>query len=201
MANKRAKRFDEGGDVEPEKSKMYKAEPAQESTGLKKESFKEAFARSKKSGDKTFEFNGKKYTTETAKPKASGPDESSAETGRLTRAAATRPAAEPGLEESHPEDMLGGMGLKAAARVAKTVVQAGERKAAQKATESLAAANRREALKESARSGTRAGQRASEDAADMGRMGSDYMKKGGKVKARSASSRADGCAIRGKTRA
>ena len=34
----------------------------------KKQSFKEAFAAARKAGGKTFEWNGKKYTTELAKP-------------------------------------------------------------------------------------------------------------------------------------
>lgn len=44
------------GDPEPE----VKKEPI---------SFKEAFAANRKAGEKTFEWNGKKYTTELAKPK------------------------------------------------------------------------------------------------------------------------------------
>jgi hypothetical protein len=44
----------------------------------KKMSFGQAFAAARKAGDKTFEFKGKKYTTEMAKPKAKpaekGPD-------------------------------------------------------------------------------------------------------------------------------
>jgi len=37
---------------------------------LAKASFKEAFAEARAAGDKTFEYMGKKYTTEMAKPKA-----------------------------------------------------------------------------------------------------------------------------------
>jgi hypothetical protein len=37
---------------------------------LAKASFKEAFAEARAAGDKTFEWRGKKYTTEMAKPKA-----------------------------------------------------------------------------------------------------------------------------------
>ena len=37
---------------------------------LAKASFKEAFAEARANGDKTFEWGGKKYTTEMAKPKA-----------------------------------------------------------------------------------------------------------------------------------
>jgi hypothetical protein len=47
-----------------------KAEEAVMSKPLAKASFKEAFADARKSGDKTFEYMGKKYSTEVAKPKA-----------------------------------------------------------------------------------------------------------------------------------
>jgi hypothetical protein len=211
FGSKRTKRYDEGGDVEEDGigSAIKQGMALKNAVGAKRESFGEAFKRNRARGEKTFEFGGKKYTTEVkgAAPKAAAKttsNESAAETGRLIRAAATRPPAEPGLEGSHPEDLLGGMGLKAAARGAKALAQAGERKAAQRATDSLAAANRREALKESAAKGTRAATREADDAADIARMGSDF-KRGGKVKKMakggSASSRADGCAIRGKTRA
>jgi hypothetical protein len=43
--------------------RMEKAEPE------KKESFKEAFAKNRKAGNKTFEWNGKKFTTELASEK------------------------------------------------------------------------------------------------------------------------------------
>jgi hypothetical protein len=167
--------------------------------------FKEAFKEARSEGKKTFEWNGTKYTTEMA---ASKPDESKAETARLKNAGdkARRASVEESdkpLEASHPEDFIGGLGIKALARGAKSLVQAGERKAAEKATESLAAANRREALKEKAKSGTRAGKQSAEDAADINRMGSDF-RKGGRVKKMagggSASSRGDGIAMRGKTK-
>jgi hypothetical protein len=47
-----------------------KAEEAVYDKPLAKASFKEAFAEARKSGDKTFEYMGKKYSTEVAKPKA-----------------------------------------------------------------------------------------------------------------------------------
>jgi hypothetical protein len=43
------------------------SEPAAESAP-KKTAFKEAFATARKAGDKTFEWNGKKYTTDVASP-------------------------------------------------------------------------------------------------------------------------------------
>jgi len=54
------KRYNDGGELEiPE-----------EGTGLKEESFADAFKRNRASGEKTFEYKGKKYTTETADDKA-----------------------------------------------------------------------------------------------------------------------------------
>jgi hypothetical protein len=50
--------------ADEDKEKAIYAKP------LAKASFKEAFAEARASGDKTFEYMGKKYTTEVAKPKA-----------------------------------------------------------------------------------------------------------------------------------
>jgi hypothetical protein len=47
-----------------------KAEEAVMAKPLAKASFKEAFAEARAAGDKTFEYMGKKYTTEIAKPKS-----------------------------------------------------------------------------------------------------------------------------------
>lgn len=49
---------------ESEKSKSYKAEPGQASTGLKKETFGDAYKRNRARGEKSFEFNGKSYSTD-----------------------------------------------------------------------------------------------------------------------------------------
>lgn len=48
---------------ESAKSESYKAAPGQQSIGLKKETFSDAFARARRNGEKTFEFGGKKYGT------------------------------------------------------------------------------------------------------------------------------------------
>lgn len=106
------------------------------------------------------------------------------------------------------ENMLPAAG---GARVLKALPQLAKEAAARstaKATQKLAAQNAREALKEKALAGTREGIKRKEQMLDDIRMGSDYMKKGGRVKkmasggkVRTASQRADGCAIRGKTRA
>jgi hypothetical protein len=124
------------------------------------------------------------------------------------------------LETVSPESYLigSGAGLKSLYGLAKNLVAKGVEKTAEKTTQKLAADNARQMLKDRAMAGTRAGQAAKEEADDLIRMGSDFMKKGGKVKAKakmsyggkvkkmasggkSASARADGCAIRGKTRA
>lgn len=58
------------------------SEESDKSEGPTAKTFKQAFADARRSGDKTFEFGGKKYTTDIAKPKASkaaAPDESAAE--------------------------------------------------------------------------------------------------------------------------
>lgn len=86
MATKKAKRYEEGGDVESYEDTnagMKEAydnrapldtsdedlsrggkEPTTEAAP--KQSFSQAFAAARKSGGKTFEFNGKKYTTDMA---------------------------------------------------------------------------------------------------------------------------------------
>lgn len=83
MATKRkARRFDEGG-MTDEDVKSFAGTPENDSNAgmaeaateapaasAKKQSFKEAFAAARGAGDKTFEWNGKKFTTEMAKPKA-----------------------------------------------------------------------------------------------------------------------------------
>ena len=88
MATKRkVKRYDEGGvtqedlDVANESSdpiaelNRRKAWTDEEvSEPMKKMSFKDAFASARKAGDKTFEWNGKKFTTELASEKKTMPE-------------------------------------------------------------------------------------------------------------------------------
>lgn len=118
-----------------EAAEAAKAEP------MKMASFKEAFAEARKSGDKTFEYMGKKYTTDLAAPKAAPKAEAKSETPK-TRTFAEKQAA-------------AGEKMQGAYRGAAENVKRGLR--------SLVG-----------------------------------MKKGGSVG--SASKRADGCAVRGKTR-
>ena len=72
---KRKFRFDEGGDVmeavnasedAQDIARSMGAGPRNEEAADKKQSFKEAFAEARKGGNKTFEWNGKKYSTEMA---------------------------------------------------------------------------------------------------------------------------------------
>jgi hypothetical protein len=78
--------------------------------------FKEAFAEARSEGKKTFEWNGEKYTTK-VKEKDKGPDQSEAETKRLSRK-----SEEAGKEDRKPTNRGGaaalagaGVGLGAAA--------------------------------------------------------------------------------------
>lgn len=76
----------------------------------KKQSFKEAFASARKSGDKTFEWQGKKYTTELAseKPKASVKTK---ETFSASKAIGASPA------KKAPDFMRKAMGMKSGGSV------------------------------------------------------------------------------------
>jgi hypothetical protein len=150
----KAKRYDEGGDVNEEFARPIKSTDdavSETADAPAKKSFKSAFADARKAGDKTFTWEGKKYTTEMAKAKKeSKPDQSDAETKRIERQATT---------------------------------------ANKKATfsDAVALGNRYADIDREQR------------AARVAARGGAGMKKGGAVKS-SASSRADGCAQRGKTR-
>lgn len=75
MKAKKVGRFYDGGEVEamgsgdlPSTSSESRDSPAAEPS-----SFKEAFASARKGGAKSFEYKGKKYTTEMAAPRSSAP--------------------------------------------------------------------------------------------------------------------------------
>ena len=105
MATRKTKRYDEGG-MTDEDVKSFAGTPENESTAgmreayqptkteetsapaAKKPSFKEAFASARKAGDKTFQFEGKKFTTDLAgEKKAAKVSDTGDETSRLaTRA-------------------------------------------------------------------------------------------------------------------
>jgi hypothetical protein len=189
---KRKFKYEEGGDVD-----VY-AKP------LAKASFKEAFAEARAAGDKTFEYMGKKYTTEMAgdKPKARAKSEDREDPEMVRKAyqtagemrkpketpetQAARVKNEKGVERIAPElDVL---------PVGKVVAGGAAAAAALKGASSLI--KRGLAKKEASK---KAGAEAS--GAMKGDVRGDELryKSGGKVS--SASKRADGCAIRGKTRA
>lgn len=85
MATRKPKRFDEGGMADDVSAANETDDPiaslnksrgwtdTEDAAPAKKQSFKEAFAAARGAGDKTFEWNGKKFTTEMAKPKAAAP--------------------------------------------------------------------------------------------------------------------------------
>lgn len=132
---------------------MPKSAPAAKST-----SFKDAFAEARKAGDKTFEWNGKKYTTEMASDKKAKPVSRATDTGdettRLSRRAPA-PATAPAPRTFAERQEAAGRKMQGAYGDAVDNLKRGVRSI-------------------------------------MG------LKKGGMVS--SASKRADGCAIRGKTR-
>jgi len=204
MKNK-VRRFGKGGETD-------------DSPDFSRLTFKEAFQAARGGPDvktpdnKTFMWNGKKYSTGLAskKPaaKASGPDESAAETSRLIRAAATKPDARQGaLEGVHPESILvGGPLVKAGTRALAGLRAAKEvKKAAERKEPSMGRTARMDA-EDAAADSSRAPRNMEESSfADEG---NPNFKRGGKVKkmasggsaVSSASKRADGCAVRGKTK-
>lgn len=151
--------------------------------------FKEAFAEARAEGKKTFEWNGEKYNTklkETPKKESEdkGPDESAAETKRLSQ------QAEATKEEPRKPTNRG-----AAAALAGAGVGMGTAALLSGMRRSEEARKEREVGKASGKDVMRSPIRniAPEEAA------TENMKKGGVVKS-SASKRADGIAQRGKTR-
>ena len=193
-----------GGDAEA---------PARGATESAK-TFKQSFAAARRAGDKTFEFGGKKYTTEMAAPKAkaSAPDESSAETARIKRQASeaskasygeekqrqARMAKEQALQTVSPESaLIGGGGLRAMKMLAEGLAG---RQAAKEAAKTMGRRMEKDIT-------PRAPQLTNEPL-KIGREPLKLgMKKGGAVKkmasggsVSSASKRADGIAQRGKTR-
>lgn len=192
-----------------------------------RENFGEAFSAARRSGAKSFEFGGKRYTTEMASEKkrvrstAPTPDESAAETSRLARQAKMTESSRDS-EGSSGYAVPAAIGTGAAAALAKMAMGRGEKK------ESLSdRVKAREAGK--SQSGSTVGKMPGSSLSDpysmqLGsdldvkrtlrgnkRMGMDSrdteFKKGGKIKkmasggkSSTASSRADGIAQRGKTR-
>jgi len=128
-------------------------------TTTKKQTFGEAFKSARSSGDKTFMFNGKSYTTDLAKPSSSSANTSSAKTFVETK---TKKPYEPYEGNFRPYEPYEG-NFKPSSSKAKTLQE--KRDARETKRNSVVS----------------------------------KMASGGKVS--SASKRADGCAVRGKTRA
>ena len=117
MATRKTKRYDDGGAIEPgsgyedSNAGMKEAYDASESEArgqkmleemrdteaAKPSNFREAFAAARKSGDKTFEFGGKKYTTEMASSKPAKITDTGDEVSRL---AGIRPKPAPRQQET-----------------------------------------------------------------------------------------------------
>ena len=150
-------------------------------------SFKEAFAEARAEGKKTFEWNGEKYNTK-LKEKDKGPDESEAETKRLSR------QAESSKEEPRKPTNRGGAAALAGAGVGLGAMAAlsGMRRSEQNRKDrEMSKSKEGRSMKSPIRN-------ISPEEAAFENEGGRYYKKGGKVS--SASSRADGIAQRGKTR-
>lgn len=86
--------FDEQDDMEAEREvdDMREMAAAKKEEAMKPKTFKQAFADARKEGVKTFDWNGKKYTTDLAKPKASKPAAKVAEKPAMTGTKDTMPA-------------------------------------------------------------------------------------------------------------
>jgi hypothetical protein len=87
----RSKMSDEPGTTETLRSaaeRMGASKPESRVSGAPK-NFRQAFAEARKAGDKTFTWNGKKYTTELAKPASAAPK---AEPAKAEPAKATPPS-------------------------------------------------------------------------------------------------------------
>ena len=156
FGSKRTKRYDEGGDVEEDgtDSAIKQGMALKNAVGAKRESFGEAFKRNKASGEKTFEFGGKKYTTATK-------------------------------NDSKKSNRLNKLAQDAGSKFARV---------------SNAASNMPSDTSDTAKFALiRAAQNANSEYGIRNAAAGNKMKTGGKVS--SASSRADGCCIRGKTRA
>ena len=213
------KRFDEGGEVEEgERAKEYVASKGD----VAPSTFREAFAQARKEGKDRFYFNGKSYTTEIAGSKPKSPPSTPAKP--TEPAIGGRETAEENLAKRRPTDLASSKARHEGMKIA------GERSQresdAEKARESRLGSsilardrlgnepdayivNRRrraamEEAKESAPSSRTFGAGAA-SAKGLGSIGE--LKKGGKVhkyakggSVGSASKRADGIAMRGKTR-
>lgn len=167
-------------------------EKAVYSKPLAKASFKEAFADARSAGDKSFEYMGKKYTTDMAKSTPKSTPKPAAESPAEYKTRMDSLVKKQALERVEPEDYVPGAGLlkNLLKRGIKTIGAA--KQLENKPTKQLPYRKSADAKKADAEA----------SGAMKGDVRGDELryKKGGSVKT-SASRRADGCAVRGKTRA
>jgi hypothetical protein len=147
----------------------------------KKKTFREAFAEARSAGKDTFTWNGKKYTTELAKPAAKSTKNEGPSTQDIDRLEAATTAAR--RRDERVKDMQE-QDAKAAARRAQEMAEQKKKDTAPKPTGKFL------------NTGYKEYERIRQEGKER-RAAASGMKKGGMV---SASKRADGCAIRGKTR-
>ena len=150
-------------------------------------SFKEAFAAARKAGDSSFSFNGKKFTTETAGAKKSeGVLKNAADEMEKGRASQSR------LSDSIRDDEATSRNTYLKTRDLPSADYAAQARLAQKVASGIPEAKSKRDLIRGAVISAKEGMR---KGGAVKKMASGGMAKGG-----SASSRGDGCAMRGKTR-
>jgi hypothetical protein len=155
----------------------------------KKQSFGQAFAEARKAGDKTFMFGGKKYTTELAKPSAKSTKNEGQSTQDMDLLEAAKTAAR--RRDERTKDMQE-QDAKAAARRAQEMAEQRKKDTSPKPTGKFLNTGYKE-FERIRQEGRERRAAAKENERKQG------MKSGGMVKS-SVSKRADGCAVRGKTR-
>lgn len=148
--------------------------------------FKEAFKEARSDGKKSFEWNGKKYTTDVASPKAKESDAPKSESKE-----------EPAKEDKRSRGVAGSLGAAAVGLGGAALLSGMRRSEEQRKEREMAKASGKETRSSPVRNIS------AEEAAWEGEGGRAF-RKGGKVKKMagggSASSRGDGCAMRGKTK-
>lgn len=186
----------------PAKSEMYTAEPASDSEETpskapSKVSFKSAFAEARKAGDKTFEWEGKKYTTDIAGAKKPTEKKSESVTEKKPAPAKTEPAKAEPVKAEKKDSGFGPKNTfltKDRLDKSKTAMRSGWSNPFEGVSKAIGEGNRIAAVDREQRK---------ERVAAKGDAG---MKRGGAVKkmasggSASASRRGDGIAQRGKTR-
>jgi hypothetical protein len=185
----------QGGDYDYFEAARDKETGAVKQTGLapsaKLSNFGAAFNAARKSGQKTFEFKGKKYTTEMAKPKAK-PAEKGPDTATLDRIAAKQRDEDKGPDKATVDRLA-----RKQADEAKGPSDADLDRMAKKFDSKDRPGS--EVLAEKMEKGQPKMQGAYREAFGNIRKALGF-KSGGSVKMSGASKRADGCAKRGKTR-